>query len=742
MATKQIKHPYRKYIWLLWFMFFAPIVALVVMLSLVGNGVFGKLPDFKDLENPDLSLASEVVSQDGMVLGKYFIQNRSNVHFRDLSINLTKALKATEDARFYEHSGIDIKGLMRVLVKTIILRQDAGGGSTITQQLAKNLFPRTRNHGFALVTQKMKEWITATRLERNYTKEEIISMYFNTVEFGNNAYGIKSAARTYFDKTPDKLNMLEASLLVGMLKGPTLYNPVKHNKRATNRRNTVLEQQLKYDYIDQTQFDSLRKQPIKLKFALDDHNIGLGTYFRESLRQDLMKWCNEHKKPDGTTYNLYRDGLRIYTTIDSRMQKCAEDAVKEHLTDLQKSFNDHWKGREPWYENPEIISDAMHRCERWKSLAEDGKTDKEIEKIFKQKTDMTIFTWKGEKDTLMSPLDSIKYYKKFLQTGFMAIDPATGHIKAWVGGNDYRYFKYDHVKEGKRQVGSTFKPFLYTLAMQESYSPCYKVPNELVTIRTETGEDWTPQNSDSKYGGMISLKDALANSVNTVSAYLMKQFGPKPVIEMARKMGITSQLDAVPAIALGAADISVYEMVGAYATFANKGVYTEPIYITRIEDKSGVVIQEFIPKKIEAISEETAYLMLNLMQGVVAQGGGTGARLRTRYNLTNPIAGKTGTTQNNSDGWFMGVVPNLVAGCWVGAEDRAVRFRSTSLGQGANMALPIWALFFKKCYAIPELGISISDFEKPKGPLGVELDCSKYTNDKSQGEKPEEFGVQ
>lgn len=742
MATKQIKHPYRKYIWLLWFMFFAPIVALVVMLSLVGNGVFGKLPDFKDLENPDLSLASEVVSQDGMVLGKYFIQNRSNVHFRDLSINLTKALKATEDARFYEHSGIDIKGLMRVLVKTIILRQDAGGGSTITQQLAKNLFPRTRNHGFALVTQKMKEWITATRLERNYTKEEIISMYFNTVEFGNNAYGIKSAARTYFDKTPDKLNMLEASLLVGMLKGPSLYNPVKHNKRATNRRNTVLEQQLKYDYIDQTQFDSLRKQPITLKFALDDHNIGLGTYFRESLRQDLMKWCNEHKKPDGTTYNLYRDGLRIYTTIDSRMQKFAEDAVKEHLTDLQKSFNDHWKGREPWYENPEIITDAMHRCERWKSLAEDGKTDKEIEKIFKQKTEMTIFTWKGEKDTLMSPLDSIKYYKKFLQTGFMAIDPATGHIKAWVGGNDYRYFKYDHVKEGKRQVGSTFKPFLYTLAMQESYSPCYKVPNELVTIRTETGEDWTPQNSDSKYGGMISLKDALANSVNTVSAYLMKQFGPKPVIEMARKMGITSQLDAVPAIALGAADISVYEMVGAYATFANKGVYTEPIYITRIEDKSGVVIKEFIPKKIEAISEETAYLMLNLMQGVVAHGGGTGARLRTRYNLTNPIAGKTGTTQNNSDGWFMGVVPNLVAGCWVGAEDRAVRFRSTSLGQGANMALPIWALFFKKCYAIPELGISTSDFEKPKGPLGVELDCSKYTNDKSQGEKPEEFGVQ
>lgn len=742
MASKQIKHPYRLYIFILWVLFFLPVITLVILLSLVGNGVFGRLPDFKDLENPNLSLSTEVVSQDGIVLGKYFIQNRSNAHYHDLSTNLIKALKATEDARFYEHSGVDIKGLARVLVKTVILRQDAGGGSTITQQLAKNLFPRTRNKGFALVIQKMKEWITATRLERNYTKEEIIAMYFNTVEFGNNAYGIKSAARTYFDKTPDKLNMLEASLLVGMLKGPSLYNPIRHVERATLRRNTVLKQQLKYNMIDEAQYDSLQKQPIKLKFALDDHNIGLGTYFRESLRQDLLKWCTEHKKPDGTAYNLYRDGLRIYTTIDSRMQQFAEEAVKEHLTELQKTFNDHWKGREPWYDYPEIITDAMHHSERWKSMKEDGMTDAQIEKVFKQKTEMTLFTWKGDKDTLLSPLDSIKYYKKILQTGFMAIDPATGQIKAWVGGNDYRYFKYDHVKEGKRQVGSTFKPFLYTLAMQESYSPCYKVPNVQVTIHTEAGEDWTPENSDNVYGGMISLKDALANSVNTVSAYLMKQFGPKPVIEVARKMGITSHLDPVPAIALGAADISVYEMVGAYATFTNKGVYTEPQYITRIEDKNGVIIQEFVPKKIEAISEKTAYLMLNLMQGVVSSGTGTGARLRTKYKLNNPIAGKTGTTQNNSDGWFMGMVPNLVAGCWVGAEDRVVRFRSTALGQGANMALPIWALFFKKCYALPALGVSADDFAKPPGPLGVELDCSKYTNDKDASGKPEEFGVQ
>lgn len=733
-----LRKRFRIFTFLFWIFVFAPMVALVTLLALIGNGYYGKLPDFKDLENPDINLSSEIVSADNVVLGKYYYQNRSNIKYSDLSPNLVKALKCTEDVRFEEHSGVDIKGLFRVLFKTVILRQDAGGGSTLSQQLAKNLFPRTRNHGFALVIQKMKEWITATRLERNYTKEEIIAMYFNTVEFGNNAYGIKSASRTYYDKTPAQLSISESALLVGMLQAPSRYNPRINEKAAMQRRNVVLAQMHKYQAIDQLQKDSLQKTKLLIKFTKDDHNVGLATYFREEIRAELQKWCNDHKKADGSAYNLYRDGLRIYTTIDSRMQKFAEEAMKEHMITLQKQFNDHWKGREPWYDYPEIINDAMRKSERWAGMKEEGMSDKEAEAAFKKKVPMTIFTWQGDRDTLLSPLDSIKYYKKILQCGFMAVTPQTGEIKAWVGGNDYRYFKYDHVKEGKRQVGSTFKPFLYAIAMQEHYSPCYKVPNEKITIKLETGEEWTPDNSDNKYGGMLTLKEALANSVNTVSAFLVKQFGPNAVIEMARKMGVTSKLEAVPAIALGAADLSVYEMTGAYATFANKGVHTEPVYITRIEDKNGVVLEERIPKKIEAINEETAYLMLNLMQGVVQYG--TGTRLRGKYNLTNAIAGKTGTTQNNSDGWFIGIVPNLAAGCWVGAEDRVVRFRNTNLGQGANMALPIWGLFMQKCYADKELTVSKENFELPSTPLSTELDCSKYDDNKTTNDKTDEFG--
>ncbi|HQV01088.1 MAG TPA: penicillin-binding transpeptidase domain-containing protein, partial [Bacteroidia bacterium] len=416
----------------------------------------------------------------------------------------------------------------------------------------------------------------------------------------------------------------------------------------------------------------------------------------------------------------------------------AEEAVKEHLTDLQKQFNDHWKGRIPWAEHPEIITNAMKQSDRYRELKEGGATDAEIKKVFDTKIKMQLFTWQGERDTTMSPLDSIKHYKKMLQTGFMAMEPQTGYVRAWVGGNDYKYFKYDHVKEGKRQVGSTFKPFVYTLAMQEGYSPCYKVPNVKVTIETPSGP-WTPDNSDNKYGGMLSLKEGLAESVNTVSAYLMKQFGPKAVVDIAHRMGIQSALEPVPAICLGTADLSVFELIGAYGTFANKGVWTEPVYITRIEDNNGVVLQEFIPKKIEAISEETAYLMINAMQGATLYG--TSARLRgSKYGFTNAIAAKTGTTQNNSDGWFVGMVPNLVAGCWVGCEDRSVHFRSTSLGQGANMALPIWGLFMKKCYADKTLKVANTDFEKPLTKLSVEIDCSKYQEQKSM-DGNDDFGI-
>ncbi|MBL7927379.1 MAG: transglycosylase domain-containing protein [Bacteroidia bacterium] len=737
-AAKSAKG-FKKYIIFFWLLFVMPLVALTLLLALTGYGYFGALPTFEQLENPESSLATEIISSDNVVLGKYYFQNRTNTPYHDLSTNITKALLATEDVRFYEHSGVDLKGLFRVLFKSVILQQDAGGGSTITQQLAKNLFPRKKQKSkFSIVIIKMKEWITATRLERNYTKDEIMAMYFNTVDFGHNAFGIKSAARTYFDKMPSQLNMQESALLVGMLRGPSYYNPVNHEQRAKLRRNTVLELMLKNGFISEQQCDSIKKTKIELKYQREDHNAGIATYFRETLRLELNKWCAAHKKSDGKSYNLYRDGLRIYTTIDSRMQRFAEEAVKEHLTDLQKQFNDHWKGRIPWAEHPEIITNAMKQSDRYRELKEGGATDAEIKKVFDTKIKMQLFTWQGERDTTMSPLDSIKHYKKMLQTGFMAMEPQTGYVRAWVGGNDYKYFKYDHVKEGKRQVGSTFKPFVYTLAMQEGYSPCYKVPNVKVTIETPSGP-WTPDNSDNKYGGMLSLKEGLAESVNTVSAYLMKQFGPKAVVDIAHRMGIQSALEPVPAICLGTADLSVFELIGAYGTFANKGVWTEPVYITRIEDNNGVVLQEFIPKKIEAISEETAYLMINAMQGATLYG--TSARLRgSKYGFTNAIAAKTGTTQNNSDGWFVGMVPNLVAGCWVGCEDRSVHFRSTSLGQGANMALPIWGLFMKKCYADKTLKVANTDFEKPLTKLSVEIDCSKYQEQKSM-DGNDDFGI-
>ncbi len=732
---------FRKYTLALWLVILVPFVTGILLLTAIGYGLFGDLPSFEELENPKSNLASEVYSSDGVVLGKYYFQNRSNIHYNELSPNLINALKATEDVRFESHSGIDLRGLFRVFFKTIILRQSSsGGGSTLTQQLAKNLFPREYNQNKLKVgITKLKEWITAIKLEQNYTKEEILAMYLNTVEFGSNSFGIKSASQTFFAKTPDSLNIQEAAVLVGLLKAPTYYSPVRNPENSTNRRNVVMYQMQRYDFISEATYDSLKVLPIQLRYQADDHNAGQATYFREFLRQELSKWCKEHTKADGTPYNLYRDGLRIYTTINSVMQTYAEEAVSEHLSDLQKTFNDHWKGREPWGVHTEVLIQGMKRSDRYISMKSAGMSQDSIKKAFNTRMPMTVFSWAGDIDTVMTPMDSIKYYKYFLQTGFMSMEPQTGFIRAWVGGNNYRFFKYDHVKEGKRQVGSTFKPFVYALAMQENYSPCYKVPNVPVTFTNEFGQKWTPRNSDGKYGGMISLKVALAESVNTITAYLMKQFGPQAVIDMARKMGITSHMDPYPSLCLGTPDLSVFEMVGAYSTFANKGVHTEPVYITRIEDKNGIVLQEFVPRKVEAISEETAYLMLSLLQGGVQIG--TGQRVRFRYGLNNPIAGKTGTTQNNSDGWFMGLTPELVSGVWVGAEDRSVHFRSTALGQGANMALPIWALYMKKVYANEKLNVSQGDFERPKSPLSVELDCSKYIDpNKARQDFGSDFG--
>lgn len=727
LSQEDISH----YTKLFWKVIIYGILTFVLLISSIGFGLFGELPSFRDLENPKSNLATEVISSDGNILGTYFIQNRSNAKYKDLSPNLVNALIATEDVRFYKHSGVDLKGTFAIIFYSAIGKKR--GSSTITQQLAKNLFPRKKQNIFNIGIIKLKEWLTAVKIERNYTKEEIITMYFNTVDFGSNSYGIKAAAKTYFSKTPIKLSIDESALLVGILKGTTVFSPIKNPERAIKRRNVVLEQMEKYGFISEAQLTENTSKELNLQFQSPDHNQGSATYFREYVRQEVTAWCKENKKADGETYDIYRDGLKIYTTIDSRMQAYAEAAVKEHLTYLQAEFYKHWKGKTPWGENTDIILTSMRRSDRYQQLKEEGIAESEIKKIFDTPIKMTLFSWAGDIDTTLSPIDSIKYYKWYLRSSFMSMDPHNGAIKAWVGGPNYEYFKYDQVKMGKRQVGSTFKPFVYTVAMDNGWSPCYEAPN--LPIVFEDFDNWSPKNSDGKQGGMMTLRNGLANSVNLITAFMMKQVGPQAVVNVAKKMGITSDIPAYPSICLGTADVSLYEMVGAYSTYANKGVWTEPVYISRIEDKNGNVLYEKIPRKVDALSEQTAYLMLYMLRGVIDKG--TGLRLRgPRYRFTNPIAGKTGTTQENSDGWFIGITPDLVSGVWTGAEDRSVHFRSTNLGEGANTALPIWALYMKKVYADPTLKISKGDFTPPAGGLDVEIDCDKFKKQSSGATNP------
>jgi penicillin-binding protein 1A len=748
---------FRKYIRNFWIIYGASVLLILFVFILTSFGGLGFMPTFEELENPKSNLASEVYSADQVLLGKYYIENRTVSHYSELSPHIINALIATEDARFIEHSGIDFRSLGRVLFGVITFNRGAGGGSTITQQLAKNLFPRQENPNiFSLVFRKFKEWIIAVKLERNYTKEEILAMYLNTVDFGCQSFGIKSAAKTYFNKTPKELNTEESALLVGMLQAPSKYNPVRNPERAKTRREVVLAQMKKYNYLTQKQYDSLKVLKIDMsKYKLQDQNTGLATYFREYLRLVLTQWCTTHFKADGKTpYNLYKDGLKIYTTINSKMQKYAEDAMQEYLgKTLQPEFYKSWKGlkKAPYdwtFKEADItamLETSMKRSDRYIKLKARGVSDELIKKDFETPTHMMIFSWKGEHDTIMTPMDSIRYCKWFLQSGLMSMEPQTGYVRAYVGGFDYRYFKYDHVCSSKRQVGSSFKPFLYALAMQEGeFSPCTKVPNVPVTFDMPDGTKWTPKNAGSAKqeheGEMITLKWALANSINYISAYLMKRYSPYAVVKIARKMGMKSDLPPVYSLCLGTADLSVYEMTGAYSTFANKGVYVEPIFITRIEDKNGNVLETFSPKTEEAISEETAYLMIMLMKGVVEAG--TGTSIRYKYKLTNPIAGKTGTTQNNSDGWFMGVTPYLVTGVWVGCEDRSIHFRSTAQGQGAHMALPIWATYMQKVYADKSLGVKKDDFEKPAKELSVEVDCAKYEkNHKNDNKDPFKEGL-
>lgn len=749
MAAK--KQNLNKTIRRIWLIYFSVLAFLVLLFFVISKGWLGFMPSFEELENPKSNLASEVISADQTVLGTYFIENRSNVHYNEISPYLINALIATEDSRFEQHSGIDTRGILRVMLKNIIIGQkSAGGGSTITQQLAKNLFPRKKNQNkLFLVFTKLKEWITSIKLERNYTKDEIIAMYFNTVDFGNNAFGIKSATKTYFGKLPSELKIEEAALLIGILKAPSKFSPVRRKDAAFMRRDVVLSQMLKYKYIKKKEYDSLKNLPIDMSgFRVLNQNSGRATYFREYLRGELDEWCKNHNKPDGKPYNLYKDGLKIYTTINSRMQQYAEEAVREYIgKELQPLFFKHWKGHKnaPFDANLTddernmLLREAMARTERYARLKEQGALKEEIRQAFRKPVKMRIFSWKGERDTMMSPMDSIKYYKFFLRAGLMSMEPQTGFVRAYVGGIDYKHFKFDQVIQAKRQVGSTFKPFVYTLALQElGYSPCKKVPNIPVSFDLPDGTKWTPENSErDDEGQMVTLKYALANSINFISAYLMKRLSPGGVIELARKMGVTSNIDPVPSICLGTPDLSLYEMVGAMSTFANKGVYIKPVFITRIEDKNGKILERFVTERKEAMSEETAYLMIDLLKGVVLHG--TSVRLRYKYKFDNPIAGKTGTTQNYSDGWFMGITPNLVSGIWVGCEDRACHFRSMQLGQGANMALPIWAIYMKKVYADKTINLYKGDFEAPSRPLSVEINCDKYEAEHKYDNNPEAF---
>ena len=726
---------------LFWKYFFYGLGGIALFFLFASWGLLGSMPSFEDLENPDSNLATEIISADGVVIGKYFEKNRSQLKYSDLPKNLVQALVATEDARFYEHSGIDGRGTLRAILSF----GTSGGASTLTQQLAKQLFHGEGSKFLPFrIIQKAKEWIIAIRLERQYTKNEIIAMYCNVYDFGNNSVGVNSAAKTYFSKEPKDLTITESAVLVGMFKNSGLYNPVKNIEGVTNRRNVVLKQMEKAEIITEAQKLQLQRLPIKLNFKLESHKDGTATYFREYLREYMKKWVEENKKPDGSDYNIYKDGLRIYTTIDSRMQLYAEEAVEAHMANLQEEFFAQAKENKnaPFVnisqaETDRILKKAMKASARWNIMESNDKSEEEIIASFKQKTKMKVFTWKGERDTIMTPLDSIRYYKHFLQSGLMAMEPQTGNIKAWVGGINYKYFQYDHVGQGARQVGSTFKPFVYATAIEQlGMSPCDSILDGPFMIRKgehNVTEDWEPRNSDNKYRGMVTLKRALANSINTVSAKLIDKTGPEAVVELTHKLGVTSEIPAQPSIALGAVEITVQDMVAAYSTFANQGVYVKPQFLRKIEDKSGVVLYEPVPESHDVLNKDIAFAVIKLLEGVTE--GGSGERLRTEgggngdnrwtgypYMFKNPIAGKTGTTQNQSDGWFMGMVPNLVTGVWVGCEDRSARFRSLTYGQGATAALPVWGYFMKKCYEDETLNVSKEDFDRPAN-LGIKVDC-------------------
>jgi len=745
---------YKKQIQWIWRFFFTGVLGLVLLFGGAALEWYGPMPDLQQLENPRTNLATQIISSDGIILGKYYLDdNRTPISFDELPKNMVDALIATEDERFYEHSGIDWRGTLRAFAYL----GKRGGASTITQQLARQIFVGVRSRNkFKAVLQKAQEWVIAVQLEKRYTKKEILSLYLNKYDFGYQADGVRSAAKIFFNKTPLELNIEESATLVGMLKNSSLFNPIRRPERVQERRNIVFNQMLRNELITSEERDSLSLLPLTITYTPESHREGLATYFRAYLKEFMDDWISKNPKPDGSKHSLYRDGLRIFTTIDSRMQAKGEAAVDAHMKNLQKEFFKQNSRRAnptaPFLdlrkgEIDTLMERTAYRTERWRKMKLAGIAESEILASFYEKVPMRVFSWKGERDTIMTPMDSIRYYKHFLRASVMSMEPQSGHVKTWVGGFNYKHFQYDQVKQGRRQIGSTFKPFLYATAIDQlKLSPCDSLPDALYCIepmKHGNMDAWCPKNSGDKYGQTRTLKNALANSVNTVSARIMDLVGPRPVINLARKMGITSNIPAVPSIALGTPDISLFEMVGAYSTFANQGIYVKPVVITRIEDKNGRALYEVIPETQDVLSQEAAYVTVNLLQGVTKAG--SGARLRHAglektsyvyekvitgypYVFENPIAGKTGTTQNQSDGWFMGMVPNLATGVWVGGEDRAIHFKDIAFGQGATMALPIWAVYMKSLYEDPSLEISTEDFVAPEN-LSIPIECDEVDDE-------------
>lgn len=740
--TLKITHPaFKRIIKITWILFFCFVIGFPLYIYTVSIdlfGLYGSMPSLKSIENPENDLSSELISADGVSLGRYFRYNRSQVAYNDLSKDLLNTLLLSEDHRFYSHSGMDFIAFLRVF-KGLITFSPAGGGSTITQQLAKNLYTQNPDMGLdgkigrlgripKRIVQKTKEWIISYHLEKNFTKEEIIAMYLNTAEFGSNAYGIQVAAETYFSKSPDSLNIQESAVLVGMLQAITRFNPVLNPENSLAKRNEVLYKLYRYGYIKtKEEFDSIKSLPIVLQYRVQNQNEGLATYFRSVIGQDLMVWCRERG------IDLWESGLKIYTTIDSRMQKYAEEAMAEHMKPLQRDFEAHWKGRNPWLDDngneiKGFLDSKLKRTDAYKNLvARYGANSDSIKIMLNLKKPMRIFSWGGERDTLFSTIDSLNYYLRFLHSGFIAVDANTGAVKAWVGGINHKYFKFDHVRQGKRQPGSTFKPFVYGTAIEAGFTPCFKLQDISPTFKVPGGT-WSPPNAEGDYGKgeWLTLRQAMAQSKNSITGQLMQKVGPANVVKFAERVGVKSPLDAVPSLCLGVSDVSLYEMAGAYGTFVNSGIYTEPYYINRIEDKNGNVIENFVPKTREAISEQTAFKMIYMLQGGVEEEGGTSRGISYDLKVDNEIGGKTGTTNNASDGWYMGVTHNLVSGAWVGGDERSIHFRTWSMGQGSRTARPIWENFMRKIYMDEAVEYKKGIFKRPKTGLDITLDCAKY----------------